>query len=273
MTTWHELKLKGQSRLGKGDEIRNITLFIRHLQNTQIIDWHAPVEAADIEAFDHFLKDRVKGRPMSHFLGHRAFWKEEFVVNRHVLDPRPDSELLVETALNLAPHAEILELGLGSGAVLLSILKDLPEARGTGVDISAEALSVAGQNAQKLGVSDRVTMIEGDWCAPLEKKYDLIICNPPYLSKDEYANSAPELHWDPKVALTDQFDGLNAYRTIAQDIAPFITLDGHLLLEIGATQTKDVSAIFKANGFASPEILLDINGKERVLRFLSPEIR
>jgi len=266
VTCWRDLLRQGQDYLGSDDATREISIFIRHQTGSAYVDWNEDVTDAQIDGFQDFLRERQNGRPLSKILGRREFWKDEFVVTDHVLDPRPDSELLVEQACKLPDVQRILELGVGSGAVLLSVLREMPKDNGVGVDNSPQAIEITHKNAERLGLLSRVQLIESDWFSNVEGTFDLIICNPPYLSAAEYEARPIELNWDPQSALSDNDDGLSVYRLIARTVGNFLMPRGVLLLEIGWTQAQAVTTIFSEQGFDNFQVFKDINGKDRVLK-------
>ncbi|RLJ41566.1 [protein release factor]-glutamine N5-methyltransferase [Litoreibacter meonggei] len=214
---------------------------------------------------------RATYEPFSHIAGRRAFWKHDFFVSSDVLDPRPDTETLVEAALTL-PFDTILDLGTGSGCILCSLLAERVSTTGLGTDISAEALDVARRNAEHTGVSSRATFIESDWFAMVGERFDLITSNPPYITEMAYAELHPTVHrFEPRIALTPGGDGLAAYRVIASDGAQYLTPDGYVLVEIGFDQGTSVQSIFRANGWRDVACIPDLNGKDRVIRAKAPK--
>ncbi len=221
--------------------------------------------------FASLVKRRAAREPFSHIAGYRDFWKHRFRVNRHVLDPRPETERLVELAL-CAPFSKILDLGTGSGCILISLLAERPEARGVGTDISEHAVLLAGENAARIGVADRLTLPLSDWYADLGGRYDLIVSNPPYIAAEEMAGLQPEVRdFEPRAALTDEGGGLSAYRAIAAGALDHLTDGGRLLVEIGADQGAAVSEIFWAAGLAEVTVHPDLNGKDRVVSAFAPQ--
>lgn len=221
-----------------------------------------PVQTA---AFEHLVQRRAKFEPISHIIGKRAFWGQDFIVSADVLDPRPDTETLIEAVLSAGPFERILDLGTGSGAILISLLSEMSDATGLGVDISASALDIAAQNA--VLVSERIEFRQSDWFGEVDGQFDLIVSNPPYISAAEYAELAPELAWEPRIALTPEGDGLDAYRAIAAGALGYLTSDGQILVEIGHNQAAPVSDIFISAGFSKIAEIRDINEKTRVLHF------
>ena len=217
------------------------------------------------ELFESALTQRLSRKPVSQIIGYRAFWKHDFHVTADVLDPRPETELLVELSL-AGPFQQVLDLGVGSGAILLSLLAERPAAHGLGVDISAAALSVAQRNAQNLAVQDRVQFRQGNWLDELDGQFDLIVSNPPYIAADELDALAPEIRdHEPQIALSPGPDGLAVYRVLATRSPPYLTKSGRLLAEIGWQQGPDVLDIFTQAGWRKIRLCKDLNGLDRVL--------
>lgn len=213
---------------------------------------------------------RVTHEPFSHIKGRRAFWKHDFAVTADVLDPRPDTETLVEIALTL-PFDRVLDLGTGSGCILLSLLAERRSTTGVGVDISAAALQVAKTNAGITQTEEQVQWLESDWFDAVEGTFDLITSNPPYITEAAYADLDPTVQrYEPRIALTPGGDGLAPYRLIAQQGAKFLAPDGYVLLEIGFDQGDSVQSIFKVSGWRDISCIPDLNGKDRVIRAKSP---
>lgn len=228
------------------------------------------VESAHHEHFDAVLARRVRGEPLSRILGRREFWSLDFEITPDVLDPRPDSETLVEGLLARlsGDRAElsILDLGTGSGCLLLSLLHELPQAWGVGTDQSPEVLQVAKRNAQHLGLAGRSHFVCADWGASLKGRFDLIVCNPPYIAEGERRDlSAAVAEHDPPGALFSGADGLEAYRVLARQLPSLLDSDGIMALEIGHQQADVVSELFHAVGAGSVEILTDLAGHPRCL--------
>ena len=225
-----------------------------------------PLTADQTTRFGNMIAQRAKHQPVSQIIGSREFWGLEFIVTGDVLDPRADTETLVEAALAGSTPKRILDLGTGSGCILLSLLHECPTAIGTGVDISNAALDVARRNAQKLNLQDRVSFSLGDWFDELNGRYDLITSNPPYISANEMqALDADVFDWEPHIALTPGTDGLDSYRTIAKTAPKFLERDGRLLLEIGWKQADSVLAILRAENWKNLMVLKDLGGNDRVI--------
>lgn len=219
-----------------------------------------------VAQFEHTIHRRSAHMPISHITGKRAFWKHEFRVTPDVLDPRPETETLIERVLDGPKPTRILDLGTGSGCILLSLLADLPEAFGTGTDISDAALVVAAENAQTLGVSDRVVLQRSDWFDNVDGQYDLIVSNPPYIAEMEMAALAPDVHdYEPHLALTPGGDGLSAYQTVARDLARYLAPKGRAFFEIGKDQGPAVQNIFAATGIGPVTVHADLGGHPRIV--------
>ncbi|MFN3276038.1 MAG: peptide chain release factor N(5)-glutamine methyltransferase [Paracoccus sp. (in: a-proteobacteria)] len=218
-----------------------------------------PDEAA---AFNRGIAARALRQPVAQITGFRDFWAHRFKVTRDTLDPRPETEALVEAALAL-DWASVLDLGTGSGAILISLLAARPGASGLGTDLSEAALEVARFNARRIGVTARFR--RADWFAGVEGQFDLIVSNPPYISAAEMAGlSADVRDWEPHAALTDGGDGLSAYRAIAAGCRAHLAPGGHLLAEIGPAQGQAVAALFQGAG-AGVRVLPDLDGRDRVV--------
>ncbi|MCC5988790.1 MAG: peptide chain release factor N(5)-glutamine methyltransferase [Pararhodobacter sp.] len=222
-----------------------------------------PEEAG--ERFHALVERRAARQPVSQIIGARLFWGRRFKVTPDVLDPRPETEILIAEAL-AEPFARVLDLGTGSGAILLTLLAERPGARGLGVDISPAALEVARANAQALGVAARAELRLSDWFADVTGRFDLIAANPPYITRAEMAALAPETRdWEPHLALTPGGDGLAAYRAIAACCGAHLSPGGRLLVEIGPDQADAVCALFTASGLAAPRVLRDMDNRPRLV--------
>lgn len=224
-----------------------------------------PADDAACARFDAAIAARARRQPVSQITGRRRFWGRDFAVTRDVLDPRPDTETLVAAALD-RPAARILDLGTGSGCILLTLLAEWPHARGTGTDISNAALAVAAANATSLGVADRTSLVRADWTAGLVGPFDLIVSNPPYIAADELPGLAPDVRdWEPPGALSPGPDGLAAYRAILPALPALLAPGGRVLLEIGPTQGEAVAALARAAGLGGIVVLPDMDGRDRVV--------
>ena len=215
--------------------------------------------------FQALVARRLNREPFSHIAGYRHFWKHRFRVTADVLDPRPDTETLVQLALE-EPFSKVLDLGTGSGCIVISLLAERPEARGVGTDMSEHAVLIAGENAAKIGVVDRLVLPLSDWFEDVGGRFDLIVSNPPYIAAGEMTGLAPEVQrFEPRSALTDEADGLSAYRAIAAGVLDHLRPGGRLLGEIGPTQAQAVSELFAGAGLADVAVHPDLNGRDRVI--------
>ena len=233
----------------------------------------APLSVAQMAELDRLIKRRARREPISHIVGKRAFWMHDFIVTDAVLDPRPETETLVRAANELIYDKKfetILDLGTGSGCIVLSILSEDRGLRGMGVDISADALKVAERNADVVGVADRVTWAVSNWFEDVIDRFDLIVSNPPYIALDEMDSLDPELGFEPRIALTDEADGLTAYRILTRDAPKHLTPGGALLVEFGATQAADVTKLFADAGFAEITAHQDLDGRDRAISGIFP---
>lgn len=217
--------------------------------------------------------ERRKNRePVSRIVGNRAFWKYDFKVSRETLDPRPDSETIIEAALKLPRPQTVLDLGTGTGCLLLSLLGEWPEAKGTGVDISAGAIATAAENAANLGLSPRATFAVTDWEAfSPEAPFDMVVSNPPYIAEDEIPTLEPEVRqYDPMTALVGGRDGLAAYRVIVGRLGKWLKSGGWVLFEIGYRQAEDVKGLLANSGFDMIQVVQDLGGNDRVVLAKNP---
>lgn len=231
---------------------------------------HAPMNAEAAARLAGFARRRLAREPIGRILGRREFWGLPFALSPETLEPRPDTETLVETALSLTPFRQaelrILDLGTGSGCLLVALLHELPRATGLGVDRSPGALATARRNAVHNRVADRAAFVASDWGAALSGRFDLIVSNPPYIPAADLAGLPPEVReHDPGDALDGGEDGLAAYRTIFADAASFLVLDGTLVVEIGSTQERAVARLAAETGFDVARVALDLAGHPRVV--------
>lgn len=227
-----------------------------------------------------YVARRVAGEPVSRIKGVREFFGWDFRIDAHTLDPRPDTETLVGAALQtlaadgLAQRPiRVLDLGTGSGCILITLLAELPLAEGTGTDMSPGALRRAAENAARLGVADRAWFLAADWFEGLSGRFDLIVANPPYIASGEIAGLAREVAaHDPMRALDGGADGLEAYRRIAARAVDFLSPEGHLLVEIGPTQAQAVLGLFRAAGLIAETdgVRFDLAGRPRCIQAESP---
>ncbi|GLO78366.1 peptide chain release factor N(5)-glutamine methyltransferase [Sulfitobacter pontiacus] len=254
---------------GVPDPARDARILLAHAASVDAarVTLIAPEEIApDIaERYEKLIALRAVRVPVSHLVGQRAFYGRDFKVSRDVLDPRPETESLIELALSES-FERVLDLGTGSGCILVTLLAEQQDARGLGLDLSEAACLQASANAVLHGVQARAEIKQSDWFSAAEGRFDLIVSNPPYLAQSEMADVSPELRLhEPEMALTDGQDGLSVYRIIAAQAQGYLTPTGRVLAEIGWQQGADVKAIFEAAGWGRVRILPDLGGRDRVL--------
>ncbi len=226
----------------------------------------APAAADEARRFEEAIGRRAGREPLSHITGSREFWGRAFAVGPQVLDPRPETETLVAEALQRGPFGRILDLGTGSGCLLVTLLAEWPAATGLGTDISAAALAVARRNAAMLGVAERAIFAEADWTEGVQGPFDLVVSNPPYLAASEIAGLEPEVRdHEPRIALTAGGDGLGAYRRIAAGVRHLMAPGAWLMVEIGPTQSDAVAAIFAGAGLSVLRVIPDLDQRPRVI--------
>lgn len=231
------------------------------------------LSAENVEKFKDWRRRRLKGEPVTRIVGRRGFWTLDLDVSPATLDPRPDSETLIELALRqLAERRSealnILDLGTGSGALLLAMLSECPEAQGVGVDVSYAALLTARSNALKSGLDERAAFVCGSWLAAIDERFDVVISNPPYIASEECERLPDEVRlYDPHMALDGGIDGLDAYRAIADSVFPRLKNNGIFIVEIGYDQYYDVQSLFENSGFCLAAVKPDLGGHIRALCF------
>lgn len=234
-----------------------------------LIEGDRPLAEAEEAGLAALLARRLAREPMAHILGEREFFGLSFEVSPAVLIPRPDTETLVEAALEDAGRTarlRILDIATGSGCILLALLHHLPEAHGTGTDRSAGALAVARRNAASLGLAGRASFVRTDWAAGLAGPFDIVLSNPPYIAEEELAGLEPEVRdHEPRSALAAGSQGLDAYRAITADLPRLLAPGGRVFLEIGRGQGKAVAALLEAAGLQLLDRRADLAGIERCL--------
>jgi release factor glutamine methyltransferase len=233
----------------------------------------AAADAVAAARYRQWLQARLDGMPVAYLTGSRGFWSLQLEVTPATLIPRPETERLVELALERLPpdvDADIVDLGTGSGAIALAIAAERPRARVTAVDASEEALQVARRNAATNRV-DRVEFLYGDWWSPLAgRRFDLVLSNPPYIADDDRHLGAGDLRFEPRMALASGADGLDAIRAIVAGTPAHLHDGGWLLIEHGWEQGRAVRALFEAAGFVDVATETDLEGRERVTRGRKP---
>lgn len=225
----------------------------------------APCPSDAAQRFGAAVARRADRAPLSHITGTRDFWDRTFQVTRDVLDPRPETECLVADALHRGPFRRLLDLGTGSGCIAISLLAEWPEATGLATDLSQSALEIARANAANLGVSDRLAFRRTAWLDGIEGPFDLVVSNPPYITADEMMELEPELNHEPQMALTPGGDGLDAYHAIARDVHKVMAPKGLIMLEIGPSQSQQVSAVLAGAGLNVVSIIPDLDQRPRVI--------
>lgn len=238
---------------------------------TEIVtDPYRELTAEQAAMLDDFLTRRARREPVSHIIGRKGFWKILLQVNKNVLTPRPETEVVVDEVLKAFPEAmpfSMLDLGVGSGTILLAVLAERPAAKGLGVDASSEALAVARDNAANLDLNNRATFLHGDWTAGLaDQSFDLVVSNPPYIPSAVIETLEPEVRdHEPRLALDGGADGLDAYRLLAPEILRVLKPGGMFAVEIGYDQSKAVEALFNAAGAKQVRTIKDLSTHDRVV--------
>lgn len=263
---------------GAGREAR---LLLQHVSaipiSTQIAFGERLLDATVIAAFDKALARRCGREPLSHILGCREFWSMSFRVTSDTLDPRPDSEALIDAVLGELRQEDsasvdrplrLIDFGTGSGCLLLALLSELPQARGLGIDLNPGAVAVATANAMRLGLSQRAVIKKGNWDSGVRESFDIVISNPPYIPSEEIPGLQPEVaFFEPRLALDGGADGLAAYRSLADSVSRVMKPNGFAAFEIGAGQGPDVVAIMRMKGLRHIASAHDLQAHERVLIF------
>jgi len=264
---------------GVADPALDARLIVEHFSGTNrtqaIADPGLTVAPEAIAAIDAALRRRAAGEPVHRILGYREFYGLRLKLSPETLEPRPDTETLVEAVLPFAKamaerlgECRILDLGTGTGAIALALLSAVPGAIATGVDISEGALATAMRNAGELGLARRFEALKSDWFAKVSGRYHVIAANPPYIPRQDIGNLQDEVRdFDPLLALDGGADGLGPYRIIAAEAAVFLEAEGWIAVEIGHTQQSEVTVIFAAAGYELAGAFRDLGGNDRVLVF------
>jgi release factor glutamine methyltransferase len=272
MTTAAEAMVTATARLraaGVADPARDARVLLAHAAKIEAarVTLIAPedLEPEIEERYDQLIALRAVRVPVSHLLGEREFYGRRFKITREVLDPRPETETLIEAAL-AQPFEHVLDLGTGSGAILVTLLAENPAATGVGVDLSEAACLQAAANAVLHRVQARAEIRQSDWFSAVDGRFDLIVGNPPYIAADEMPGLDEDVRrHEPEMALTDGADGLSAYRAIAAGARPHMRPGARILLEIGMTQAAPVSEILAEAGFGAITVLRDLDRRDRVV--------
>jgi len=270
--TVQELLTESQAKLrecGISDPVRDARLLLADClelrsQNLNLLD-NSCISEIKISKFWRMINERCKRKPVSKILGYRSFWGRDFEINENVLDPRGDTETLIELILD-CNFENMLELGTGSGAIAITVLAERPEVTCVATDISQYALNTARTNSKRHGVQSRLKLLYSNWFDKVSGSFDIIVSNPPYISSKEYAQlSAEVLKYDPKISLTLGGDGLEAYREILSQALEKLSKNGHIFLEIGYTQANAVGHLFKEAGFQQIKVHKDLGSRDRVI--------
>ena len=265
--------LEGAGIAGAKAEARALAAFVTGLTPAQIFSRDdTELSDADAARFDAVIRRRITGEPAAYIIGLREFWSLPFKVTPATLIPRPDTESVIELVMQLfadrARPQRILDIGTGSGCLVLALLDIYADACGIGTDISAPALSVASENAKALGLSDRATMIEGAWSAQQAGPFDLIVSNPPYIPSPDIATLEPTVRaFEPLSALDGGADGLDAYRNVLAEVPDILSNAGWVVLEVGIHQADPVTEIARNLGLVEGPRQCDIAGIDWALSF------
>jgi len=235
-----------------------------------ITDPYRVLTEAQMATLEDFLNRRARREPVSHIIGRKGFWKILLQVNKHVLTPRPETEVIVDEVLKAFPEQmsfNMLDLGVGSGTILLAVLAERPAAKGLGIDVSEEALAVARENAANLDLANRVALLRGDWTNGLgDDSFDLVVSNPPYIATKVIDTLEPEVRdHEPRLALDGGPDGLDAYRFLAGEILRVLKPGAMFAVEIGYDQSEAVETLFREAGAQNVRTIKDLSVNDRVV--------
>lgn len=235
-----------------------------------ITDPYRELTAEQVATLDEYLERRARREPVSHIIGRKGFWKILLSVTKDVLTPRPETEVIVDEVLKAFPETmafNLLDLGVGSGSMLMAILAERPAAKGLGIDISEEALAVARENAANLDLDNRLALMRGDWTTGLgDASFDVVVSNPPYIPTADIETLQPEVRdHEPRLALDGGPDGLDAYRALAPEILRVLKPGGLFCVEIGFDQSAAVEALFNEAGAQNVRTVKDLSTHDRVV--------
>ena len=241
---------------------------IRKNKKFIILNLHKEIKKRDLDYFDNLIQERARRKPIAQIIKKKDFWKYEFIVNNNVLIPRPDTEILIEQALKLVKNKnrlQILDIGIGSGCILMSILKEKKNFIGTGIDISNKSLQISKVNGQKLRISNRLRLFKSNIDNFNTGKYDLILSNPPYIKTSNLKCLEKDIGFEPKQALDGGLDGLSEIGKVINKSSELIKRNGHLIIEIGFDQKNKVKQILRDKGFYIIEIVKDLSNHDRCI--------
>ena len=241
---------------------------IRKNKKFIILNLHKEIKKRDLAYFNNLIQERAKSKPIAQIIKKKDFWKYEFIVNNNVLIPRPDTEILIEQTLKLVKNKnrlQILDIGIGSGCILMSILKEKKNFIGTGIDISDKSLQISKVNGQKLRLNNRFKLFKSNIDNFNTGKYDLIISNPPYIKKSNLKCLEKDIGFEPKQALDGGLDGLSEIRKVINKSSELIKRSGHFIIEIGFDQKNKVKKILRDNGFYIKKTVKDLSNHDRCI--------
>ena len=233
-----------------------------------ILNLYKQIKKRDLDYFDNLIQERAKSKPIAQIIKKKDFWKYEFIVNNNVLIPRPDTEILIEQALKLVKNKnrlQILDIGIGSGCILMSILKEKKNFIGTGIDISNKSLQISKANGQKLRINNRLRLFKSNIDNFNTGKYDLIVSNPPYIKKSNLKCLEKDIGFEPKQALDGGLDGLSEIRKVINKSSELIKRSGHFIIEIGFDQKNKVKKILRDKGFYIKKTVKDLSNHDRCI--------
>ena len=241
---------------------------IRKNKKFIILNLHKEIKKKDLDYFDNLIQERAKSKPIAQIIKKKDFWKYEFIVNNNVLIPRPDTEIVIEQALKLVKNKnrlQILDIGIGSGCILMSILKEKKNFIGTGIDISNKSLQISKVNGQKLRINNRLRLFKSNIDNFSTGKYDLIVSNPPYIKKSDLKYLEKDIGFEPKQALDGGLDGLSEIRKVINKSSELIKRSGHFIIEIGFDQKNKVKKILRDKGFYIKKTVKDLSNHDRCI--------
>ena len=241
---------------------------IRKNKKFIILNLHKEIKKRDLDYFGNLIQERAKSKPIAQIIKKKDFWKYEFIVNNNVLIPRPDTEILIEQALKLVKNKnrlQILDIGIGSGCILMSILKEKKNFIGTGIDISNKSLQISKVNGQKLRINNRLRLFKSNIDNFNTGKYDLIVSNPPYIKKSNLKCLEKDIGFEPKQALDGGLDGLSEIRKVINKSSELIKRSGHFIIEIGFDQKNKVKKILRDKGFYIKKTIKDLSNHDRCI--------
>ena len=255
----------------KSAELDSVILMSQAIRKDKkyiILNYNKKIKKKDLKYFDFLIQERIKKKPIAYLTKKKDFWKYEFLIDKNVLIPRPDTEVLVEQILELTKNKasmRILEIGVGSGCIILSILKEKKKFFGIGIDISTQSLKISEINSHKLGVNRRLKLFKSNIDNFNTGKYDLIISNPPYIKKNFLKCLEKDISFEPVEALDGGIDGLSVTRKTILKSSELIKKKGYLFLEIGFDQKDKVKKILKNNGFYIKKVIKDLSNHDRCI--------